>query len=441
MSASPRLHARSAKLTAEPGPTRAAYLEVNMIRHADVGIVGAGPAGARAAELLAKEGRSVVLLDPKAPWEKPCGGGLTPSAFDRIPELDSLRSKTRPVSRVRIETGAEEGFTVHLERPMRVVSRLALSQWQLERALLAGAVHLPARVRRLWRGFDGWHLDTDGGMIRVPFLVGADGAASIVRRAAAPKFRVELAPTRVAFPGDAGPTPDTAILRFYPQIAGYLWDFPRTDHRSVGIGVPNGTWRRLRLDGEIDGHRDSSEPCACPGLSRAGAVIGTAQLGHGDYTRIAGDDFALLGDAAGLADPLTGEGIQNAMISAGLLVEAMLDDDIRAYARRAYREFEREFEISRIVRRHVFESEAGMQLIGKGLTTKWGYASIAAVVNAVNEHDGHPLRLLGRWLTARRALTADPATAMRSSRLPVPCACTREAPGAEGRCHQIVAAA
>ena len=51
------------------------------IRKVEIGIVGAGPAGARAGELLADAGAEVVLLDPKAPWEKPCGGGITAGTF------------------------------------------------------------------------------------------------------------------------------------------------------------------------------------------------------------------------------------------------------------------------------------------------------------------------------------------------------------------------
>lgn len=412
-----------------------------MKHYADIGIVGAGPAGARAAEMLARSGRRVVLLDPKAPWEKPCGGGLTPSAFHEIPELSDLLSEARPVDHVRIETSADDGYTVHLEHPMWIFSRLTLARWQLDRALAAGAEHLRVRVRSARRGFAGWLLETDTGSLMVPFLIGADGAASLVRRAAAPKFQVELAPTRVAYPFDAGPTPDTAILRFYPNIAGYLWDFPRIDHRSVGIGVPNGTWRRPQLDGEIDLHRESSEPCSCPGLARAGAVIGTAQLGHGDYTRIAGRDFALLGDAAGFADPLTGEGIQNAMRSAGLLAEALSSGDARAYPRMAKAAFEREFSASRVLRRHVFESEAGVRLVETGLTSASGYAAVAAVVNAVNEHDGSPAHFLRRWAAARRAVRSDPTRAMRTGRVPIACACSRGTAESNVPCHQAPAVA
>ncbi len=264
------------------------------------------------------------------------------------------------------------------------------------------------------------------GPLHVSFLVGADGAASLVRRVAAPKLPVELAPTRVAYPLQGGPTPHTVVMRFYGGIAGYLWDFPRPDHRSVGIGVPNGTWRRPSLDGEIDSYRASSEPCDCPGLERAGAVIGTAQLGHGDFSRIAGKDFALLGDAAGFADPLTGEGIQNAMRSAALFAEAWSVADVGRYPALARRAFEREFAVARWLRRSVFESEIGLSLIRKALKSDAAYAAVAATVNAINEHDGSAVTFARRWTRALRQVRAAPLVAGRVPRVPVPCEC-REA--------------
>src|SRR5512134_1722280 len=97
------------------------------MRHsAEIGIIGAGPAGARAAELLAAQGADVLMLDPKAPWEKPCGGGLTPTLFDEMPELAEVRSLARPVAVVRVELGGEIGFEVEIERPICIVSREAL---------------------------------------------------------------------------------------------------------------------------------------------------------------------------------------------------------------------------------------------------------------------------------------------------------------------------
>lgn len=400
------------------------------MRHdAQIAILGAGPAGARAAELLARTGARVLLFDPKVPWEKPCGGGLTPPIFDEVPELTEIQATARSIHRVRVEVGPEEGFTVALDRPMWIVSRKALGRWQLDRALAAGAEHVPLRVGAIEKSASGWRLDTGEGSVETALLVGADGAASLVRRVAAPDFSIELAPTRVAYPRHAGPASDTVVMKFYEGIAGYLWDFPRPDHRSVGIGVPNGTWQRASLDGEVDRYRDSSRPCDCLGLKRAGAVIGTAQLGHADFSAIGDVDYALLGDAAGFADPLTGEGIQNALRSAELLVQAWTSGDVTRYRALARRAFGREFAVARCLRRSVFESALGLALIRSAMASDAAYAAVSSIVNAINEHDGNLMRFLGRAVRTLAEVRGDRSLPERVGRVPVPCACSRQ----EGR--------
>ena len=74
-----------------------------MRRSAEIGILGAVPARALASELLAAQRASVMLFDPKAPWEKPCGGGLTPAAIDEMPELEELLPSTRAIHQVSVE--------------------------------------------------------------------------------------------------------------------------------------------------------------------------------------------------------------------------------------------------------------------------------------------------------------------------------------------------
>lgn len=412
-----------------------------MSRHAEVGIVGAGPAGARAAELLAGKGVDVVLVDPKAPWEKPCGGGLTWSAFDEISELAEIQPSARKIERMRIEISPERGLSVALDHPLWVVSREVLGRWQLERALDAGAEHVPAKVLSIGRSDGRWSLETAEGPLQCGFLVGADGAASLVRRVAAPTFSVELAPTRVAYPRMGGWDPDTVVLKFYEGIAGYLWDFPRPRHRSVGVGVPNGTWRRPALDAEIDGYSASSEPCSCGRPPRAGAVIGTAQLGHGDFRRIGDRGFALLGDAAGFADPLTGEGIQNAMRSATLLARAWGSGSVDRYPDMARRAFAREFAVARMIRRHVFESRIGQRWIEAALASDLPYAGIATLVNALNEHDGRIVRLLRNTLVSWKKVRSAPPSASRRRREPVPCRCQRNGGPSDAPCAGVEDAA
>lgn len=371
----------------------------SMSRDRRVAIVGAGPAGARAAELLANRGAEVVLLDPRAPWEKPCGGGLPPPSFDDVPELAELDSVSRRVERVRIELSPDQGVYVRLSRPMRIVARRVLAAWQLERAVAAGAEHLPLRVRAVTKEQGSWRIETDERVVRASYLVGADGAASLVRRVASPDFRIELAPARVAYPGLVEDAPDLVVLRFYDGVAGYLWDFPRPDHRSVGIEVAAGTgWRRADLDAQVDDYRSARDAQATAEGERAGAVIGTAQLGHGDFGGIGGADFALLGDAAGLADPLTGEGIHNALRSAGLLADAWTSGDVLRYPKLARRAFSREFAVARFLRRSLLESGRGVALVRKALTSSVAYATVATLLDALNEHDLGVMPLTGRWL-------------------------------------------
>jgi len=383
-----------------------------MRQSAEVGIVGAGPAGARAAELLAGQGADVLLLDPKAPWEKPCGGGLTSALFDDFPELEQVKPLARAINRARVELGPQAGFDVRLDTPIWMIAREALARWQLDRALEAGASHEPARVTSIERSRHGWLLETDRGALEALCLIGADGAASTVRSAVAPALAVELMPTRVAYPPIDGPPPEALVLRFFHRRVGYLWDFPRLDHRSVGIEVDAGTWRRPELDGRIDEYHQASAGQATASLTRAGAVIGTAQHGHGDFSRIAGPGFALLGDAAGFADPFTGEGIRNALRSAQLLAEAWRmgrSDWTRTYPALARAAFAREFAVARLLRRLLSETGAGVRLVESALASDLSYAIVVATLGVVSVHDyglGHFLR---RSLRAFSEVRADPA--------------------------------
>jgi geranylgeranyl diphosphate/geranylgeranyl-bacteriochlorophyllide a reductase len=370
-----------------------------MRQSAEIAIVGAGPAGARAAELLAGRGTDVLLLDPKAPWEKPCGGGLTPALFHEMPELTEVQPLARPIGTARVETGGVAPLDVALDDDIWMISREVLGRWQLDRAVRAGARHAPAKVQRIRRTSEGWQLDTSIGAVEAEALVGADGAASAVRNAAAPTFAIELLPTRVAYPPGAGPTPDVLLLRFYRDLAGYLWDFPRPDHRSVGIEGSRGSRSRNAFDSRIDECRDRSWPDEETGLARAGAVIGTAQLGHGDFSCVAGNGFALLGDAAGFADPFTGEGIRNALRSASLFAEAWgmgpdWKDTYRALARDA---FAMEFATSRVLRKWLIETGVGVRLLRRATSSRLAHALVATTLNSASVHDYRVGRLLGRW--------------------------------------------
>jgi flavin-dependent dehydrogenase len=361
----------------------------------EVGIVGAGPAGARAAELLAAQGAGVLLLDAKAPWEKPCGGGLTSTIFDEIPEMLEVQSFSRRIDRARVELGTELQLDVRLARPIWIVSREALGDWQLQRAVAAGAVHERLRVRGVTRAASrGWLLETDRGPIGVGTLIGADGAASLVRRAAGSRLSLDPILARVEYPREG--SGDALVLRFFPDFLGYLWDFPRTDHRSVGVEVARGGVARADLDAALDEYGTSETE------KRVGAVIGSRQPLRLRFAHLAGERYALLGDAAGLADPFTGEGIRNALRSAGLLAEARMmspaSDWPRAYARLARRAFRSDLARAAVARKLLSETGLGIRLVRRAASSGAAYAAVAALLDSLAEHDYALGHLLGRWL-------------------------------------------
>lgn len=366
-----------------------------MAADARIGIVGAGPAGARAAERLAALGADVVLFDPRVPWEKPCGGGLTAAAMDCIPALRELAPTGRRITTVRLESGRAT-LEVPLEDPVHIISRTELSQWQLERAMRAGAALERVAVRQVTRrSSGGWELATsDERRTRVWLLVGADGAVSRVRKTVAPELHIELAPARVAFVPGAGQAPSSMGLRFFRGVNGYAWDFPRSDHRSIGVGVAPGVWARTQMDAQVDRYRGDLDPCVCTPAPRAGAVIGTAARPLGPaYALLGNRDYTLLGDAAGLADPATGEGIPNALRSADYLAEAFeRDGTFASYPGLVERHLEPEFAVARRVRRVLYGGSIAPRLIDLAASRRWAYALLATVVNGGNAHDPSLLR-------------------------------------------------
>lgn len=354
-------------------------------RH-DFIVVGAGPAGSRAAELFALRGRSVLLLDPKAPWEKPCGGGLTAAALENTPELRELGSYAQTIRELLVIAPSGASVVIPLRSPYETVSRKRLSRWGLDRALVAGADFRSTAARSVAREIGGWSVvDSEGTPHHSRWLIAADGATSGLRRKLAPDFRPELAPLRVSYPR-RGVVRGRAVFQFLPAAEGYLWDFPRPGHHSVGIGVPPATFSKAELDGAIDQYR-LSQAGDLSQAPRAGAVIASSNWSKGSFADLGERDYALLGDAAGLADPATGEGIDYALRSARLLADAFDPrSGFEAYPKAVQREFSSEIRRALLVRRRLYRPRVAERLVRHARSSPRGALMLMSLVDAVNEH-------------------------------------------------------
>jgi flavin-dependent dehydrogenase len=306
-----------------------------------VGIVGAGPAGSLLARRLAEGGATATLFDASHPREKPCGGGLTGKALLALPDEppdDPLPA--RFVSACRFEAGAS-AVEVTLHEPVAVASRRDLDAWLLRRAVAAGARHVAERVVAVAGGERPRATTASGREHAFDVLVGADGATSLVRRTLGtplPKERLVMAAGFFA----RGTSP--MLVRFAPPLAGYLWLFPRLDHVGVGICAPLGAVpsRDLveRLEGEVARHFPALKD---PDAERYAHTIPCPSTDPRSILEAAGPGFALVGDAAALADPITGEGIYYALRSSALLAETLLEDGSPArYPERMLEDFGRD---------------------------------------------------------------------------------------------------
>jgi geranylgeranyl reductase family protein len=313
----------------------------------DVVVVGAGPAGAIAALVLARSGARVALADKSAfPRDKACGDLVGPRGVQvladlglRVPDAgqgSDLLAVGPSGRRARLPAFIGRTYPGH----GIIVPRLALDHALREAAVQAGAVPVRARVTAVEVGADGRVdavISSSGQRLAGEVIIAADGALSPVARLAGmldPRTALWGFAIRAYVPAEV-PLPllvllDASPWRIYP---GYGWLFPGADGQAnVGIGVGLGSDRGqapLRADlarlVALLGQRGDLSQAARPG-----PVMGGWLRMGGTGTPPAAGNVLLAGDAAGLINPLQGEGIGPAMVSGRLAAEAVLADPSRA---------------------------------------------------------------------------------------------------------------
>jgi geranylgeranyl reductase family protein len=285
-----------------------------------VAVLGGGPAGAFAAEQLASAGMRVLLVDEKLAWEKPCGGGLTYKAYSRYPFLINNDTPKRFVTETTLAAPRAGEVGLKLDEPLVIYSRYDLNRMLLERAERAGAQIEKTRVTGLERYGSGWHLRTPQGTVDADFCIVATGARNPLRDVGT-QLKPEDAMSALGYyiPGDQ----EKIDIQFLPHLEGYIWVFPRCGHLSVGIcakGEPAVALRK-RLEDYM-----TRRGLAWKGAAFYSHLLPSLETKSWKSNRVAGEGWMAVGDAAGLVDPITGEGLYYAIRSADLAARALLAD-------------------------------------------------------------------------------------------------------------------
>lgn len=282
----------------------------------DVIIIGAGPAGATLGYELGRRGIAVLILEKeKIPRDKPCAGGITSRAVSLLDfDISAVTERIAYGARIMYQL-SDEFIKRHKEPLVYLVMRRKFDHLLVQKAQEAGASLIDGvRADELEITASAVRVMTPEGPFTAKVVAGADGAKGIVAKRSGLMRDVKL---DIAIEAEVSVTEgeladwDSLIGLDYGQIPeGYGWVFPKKDHLSVGVGGPVHLSKRLK-------------PYLERLLQHLGKYNVTDLTGHLMPLRERGmaiqrGNVLLLGDAAGLIHPLTGEGIYYAIRSAQL---------------------------------------------------------------------------------------------------------------------------
>jgi len=435
-------HEQVAALNATLGAFMMFQVQTKSAVDADVAIVGAGPAGAATACHFARAGFRVVLFDQRRfPRDKVCGDFVGPAA---LAELDRLGLFSTFANATKIRNGAlyVNGHRV-VGRPFPHIGSLREYGLCIPRTLLdetivgeavASGAHLIEEAR-----VTGYETDTTGVTVfyqhadadktlRTRLLIGADGSSSLISRilrGAKPPRRDRIVAVRAYFEGVEGRADQADLYVNSSSFPGYYWLFPTgPDTANVGVGMPleacTGTNKQPQL-GQLLTQLIESDPAIHCRLARAkmsGRIVGWPLATFNPRLPIIANRVALVGDAAGLINPLSGEGIQYALRSARWSSESLLDplsrDNLSAlglgpYAKRVQAEMRYDMALSRLII-DVVQNRAlnplwlsALRVIAQRGASDSGYYDIAAGIFAGIVPARELLTLPFFWRTAKSA--------------------------------------
>ncbi|HHM01971.1 MAG TPA: NAD(P)/FAD-dependent oxidoreductase [Caldithrix abyssi] len=333
----------------------------------DLIIVGGGPAGAAAALYAKKYDLSVLLLEKEAfPRDKICGDAVSGKSMTILNELNLLDEAARlPHQRIdRIRFGSPSGHQISIDlsenRHLKMPGGLLIKRLEFDRLLFDKAasnvdkVYTDFKVSALLRDEDDFVCGVSGVAktgetveFKSRLVLGADGFNSVVARKSGLYNHDPLhwvVALRQYHTGVRVNANEIEIHYLKETQPGYFWIFPLAEGwANVGVGMLHDTLKKEKIDlkkvlrAALENERFKERFAGARAMEEPrGWNLPVGSLHRKNH----GDGFMLLGDAAGLIDPFTGEGIGNALYSGKYAAEtafrALLRDDVSEESLREY---------------------------------------------------------------------------------------------------------
>lgn len=327
-----------------------------------IAIVGGGPSGALCGERLASAGFPVTLFDEHLVWEKPCGGGLTHKALSSYSFLLDGPQPKRAIKQVELISDHGDRAHLCLDHPIVIYSRAVLNGLLLERAANAGCRIVHSRVSAVDVSGKSPSFTAENVVQHADFLVLASGARNSFFPATRPLAPADLEITLGYFVPCCA---DAIQVKFVRGLQGYIWSFPRCDHLSVGICGSLARHKSRELHGHLAQFM-REERISIEGSQFYSHVLPSPRAHTFASRPIAGRNWALIGDAAGCVDPITGEGLYYALRSGDLLAQALICGQPEAYPQRLRQDFSADLEIAARIARTVYHG----RFLGGAVTTR-----------------------------------------------------------------------
>jgi geranylgeranyl reductase len=283
-----------------------------MTKQFDVIVVGAGPAGLECAHTLKDSDLSVLILEKnESIGPKTCAGGIVGT----VEPLDLPETKARSFQTLHTIIGTKK-YDFNFGAAIKIIDRQALGQYQL--GLLKDAGNVTIKTGTILRKIDKESVITNNGAFAYRCLVGADGSTSAVRR----YLKIDSS-FMMGIYYDIEAYKDCMVFYLNGKTlrSGYIWEFPHQNFTNIGFYFNPMSWKSKDALQVLKNHMRFRGYAIDPKIYRSFPIN---YLYKG--SQFQGNIF-LVGDAAGLASKLTGEGIAIAMISGREVARKIMNSD------------------------------------------------------------------------------------------------------------------